>query len=346
MATIGAPVSTEKVREALSETGNDIGRLCSSGKINMWAKCKPVQVATPKALTEEQRAAVFYGLDAQPVELQYPSGNNNASIFKNALDGAYGWSYSKPTGGAQSPYRLGDFKGYNHACSCPFWLEAVENGKTKAQVLVGCSKASELPANNLTADIIRVIAGLESPQAAGYGLLYRKNGTVVMRDAIDDAGNPLYPLVDTDGNPAHYTIDISDSIGTYEVAAYIINTQQSQYYLMPVPVVTCEVKAPESDVIIYFAESTGAYKIILFYTVEASDSALANGGVPAGTAYIRVYKNSSDKTPETIAVDIPALTSSKKSYNDSFNMDESVGTYHHATFSYKGVMVEITLRIV
>lgn len=296
MAIIDAPVSTEKVKLVLSENSNDVGTLCSSGKINMWAKYKPVRVATPKALTEEQRAAASYGLDAQPVELQYPSGNNNASIFENALSGTYGWSYAKPTGGAQSPYRLGDFKGYNHACSCPFYLESVENGNLKAQVLVGCSKPSELPANNLTADVIRAIAGLESPQAAGYGLLYRKNGTVTMMEAIDDAGNPLYPLVDTDGNPAHYAIDISSDDGTYEVVAYIINTQQNLYYMMPASVVTCEVKETKKVDLVVLTVDKAASKLEITVAIRGNFEYLQTHTIPATEIGVSIYKKKGDKT--------------------------------------------------
>lgn len=330
MATIGVPVSTEKVREALSETGNDIGRLCSSGKINMWAKYKPVQAATPKALTEEQRAAVSYGLDAQPVELQYPSGANNASIFENALNGAYGWSYAKPTGGAQSPYRLGDFKGYNHACSCPFYLQAVENGNLKAQVLVGCSKASELPANNLTADIIRAIAGLESPQAAGYGLLYRKNGTVTMMEAIDDAGNPLYPLVDTDGNPAHYTIDISDSVGTYEVAAYIINTQQSRYYVVPVPVMTCKVvKVTKIDMIV-LTVATDVTKLKIHVAIAGNRDYLQTHTIPATEMAVSIYKNKGDTNPETEWITTQEMSASNRYSDTDISLDANRNDYSYA----------------
>lgn len=335
MTIITSPVSITKVRQVLSEASNDVGTLCSSNRINMWAKYKPVRVATPKALTEEERHSASYGITAQSVALEYPSGANNTVIFNQARVGAYGWSYDKPTGGAQSPYRLGDFKGYNHACSCPFYLESVENGNLKAQVLVGCSKASELPANNLTADIIRAIAGLESPQAAGYGLLHRKNGTVTMMEAIDDAGNPLYPLVDTDGNPAHYTIDISSDDGTYEVAAYIINTQQELYYLMPAPIVSCIVKGVKKIDSVTLQVSQISSKLSIRVTVRGNADYLSLHGIPATVFTLRICKNKGDDSDTIIeSVESTAMSSSRSSFIKIVTVDASAGDYHYATATF------------
>lgn len=97
------------IANVLGEANLNVVSLCTSSKINMWSKYKPVKVATLDMVTDTQRLHAYYGLVAQSVNLQYPSGANNATIFQKAKDGDFGWSYDKPTGGAQAPFRLGDF---------------------------------------------------------------------------------------------------------------------------------------------------------------------------------------------------------------------------------------------
>lgn len=336
MTVITSPVSVTKIRQVLSETSNDVATLCSSSKINMWAKYKPVQVATPKALTEEQRHQVSYGIAVQTVSLAYPNGANNAAIFDNAENGSFGWSYSGPVGGVQSPYRLGDFKGYNHACSSPFYLRAAETGELKAQVVVGSSKASELPDGNITPDIVRIIAGLESPQAAGYGLLYRKDGTTTIMDAVNDAGEPKYPLVDANGDLAHYNIDISSDYGTYKVAAYIVNTQQSLCYMVPVPVVTCIVKATQKISRISM-RALGSGKLIFQIYIFGNPDYLETNTIPKGTTgNIYIYKNKGDAAPEIVQpfeLNIELNSQYDSTYLE-IGTDAYMNDYHYVTVTF------------
>ncbi|GEM_PF-3836346 len=94
---ITAPVSVTDVKSVLGVNSNDIGYLCGNnhGKINMWSKYKPVKVAKIVGLTEADYKASYYGLNIQ-------------------IPGNPVFSYDPPTGGASSPYRLGDFRNYNH----------------------------------------------------------------------------------------------------------------------------------------------------------------------------------------------------------------------------------------
>lgn len=49
---ITAPVSIEDVRTVLGVSSYDLGTLCKSEKINMWAKYKPVRVPMFNELCE------------------------------------------------------------------------------------------------------------------------------------------------------------------------------------------------------------------------------------------------------------------------------------------------------
>lgn len=138
---VGAPVSISDVRHALGVSGTDVGTLCASAKINMWAKYKPVvwpEISTLKYLASDgatwnaSHASPWwkatdgnYGLSYADAKVSVSTG---ASGMITALDslagkvdgGLNGWSYAKPSGGASSPYRLLDFLQYNHNASSPF----------------------------------------------------------------------------------------------------------------------------------------------------------------------------------------------------------------------------------
>ncbi len=89
MAKLGENnISTSLVATTIGETTNDVGALCQSNNINKWSKWKPVRKAQVTPMTAEDMKSVAYGL--------------------------YGDRYDKPQGGASSPFRLGDFRNYNH----------------------------------------------------------------------------------------------------------------------------------------------------------------------------------------------------------------------------------------
>lgn len=109
---ITAPVSFADVNAVLGTSHTDLATLCKDSHINMWAKYKPLHLSYYIGIpTEAMLKAVNYGLSM-------PSGVNAANfvsgIINNTTGGLNGWGYSKPSGGASSPYRLQDFNGYNH----------------------------------------------------------------------------------------------------------------------------------------------------------------------------------------------------------------------------------------
>lgn len=102
------PLSVTDVKQVLGVASNDVGYLCGNGhgKINMYAKYKPVVYASNKGLSEEERASARYGMHVQAVD--------TSDIGTDCK-----WYYEAPTGGASAPYRLGDFVGYDHDCETP-----------------------------------------------------------------------------------------------------------------------------------------------------------------------------------------------------------------------------------
>lgn len=107
-----APVTTTDLATVLQTSSHDVGTLCSHANINKWAKYKPVRYATTTKLTEVQLKSTNYGLTAwsmssiiNNVNKTFSSSTSNSTIWGTPGE----WSYSKPTGGSSSPYRMGDF---------------------------------------------------------------------------------------------------------------------------------------------------------------------------------------------------------------------------------------------
>lgn len=119
---IAAPVSMPAdVAAILNIPGTDLASVCTSQNINMWAKYKPVKYAEIGILTDAQRAYANYGIINIPSWGLVQHGTvvammnfwlQSYKIEDNAPDCGLVtdyWGYQRPTGGAQSPYRLTDF---------------------------------------------------------------------------------------------------------------------------------------------------------------------------------------------------------------------------------------------
>lgn len=103
---ITAPVSIEDVRTVLGVSSYDLGTLCKSEKINMWAKYKPVRYNKMAEITENERAATNYGL-------QFGIVYTGEGLVNEAKKTNSGWAYLPPRGGSYNePYRLSDFDKY------------------------------------------------------------------------------------------------------------------------------------------------------------------------------------------------------------------------------------------
>lgn len=108
---ITAPVTTTDVGSTIGSSSRNVGVLCTSSQINKWSKHKPVNYPKTTGLVES--------------EWKGTTADNGKGIFYGLQIGATATSWStlhtsnyayvgRPTGGSTSPYRLGDFRGYDH----------------------------------------------------------------------------------------------------------------------------------------------------------------------------------------------------------------------------------------
>lgn len=143
---ISAPVSIEDVKRALGESSNDLATLCKSENINIWSKYKPINCKgefkeypiredSDEIVTSsysKYTCVVRCGMNI-PMDTYKNLRNNYGgegfaikacnNLYKDNIYGRNGGISADtttmvsgkhfPKGGANSPYRLGDFRNYN-----------------------------------------------------------------------------------------------------------------------------------------------------------------------------------------------------------------------------------------
>lgn len=105
MAVLGTTnISTTLVRNTLGEDNNDVGLLCTSNNINIWAKYKPHSLTVPSGVEND--------------------GQKDHGLYRRSDTKAI--TYARPAGGASDPYRIGDFRQYNHSANPPIRFNFTE----------------------------------------------------------------------------------------------------------------------------------------------------------------------------------------------------------------------------
>lgn len=143
---IAAPVSIYDIQQALANSQNDLGRLITTGNINMWAKYKPVVrrnlLNTLPQLNANNTWKTSADIEAggHQNESWWKADDTNHGItvpFQNPawtpagfvtalnnlaalIDGEKnGWTYTPPSGTINAPFRQIDFNQYNHKAPNP-----------------------------------------------------------------------------------------------------------------------------------------------------------------------------------------------------------------------------------
>ena len=129
MALPNSNISITMVKSALGVSTNNLSELCKSPKINDCSRYKPIDYNI-LSLTETLRNS----------ETGYQMADESTSwgTVKRA-------DYVKPKGGASSPFRLGDFRGYNH--SALHYKPAIQNitftgAPAEANIFIGTDEST------------------------------------------------------------------------------------------------------------------------------------------------------------------------------------------------------------
>lgn len=102
---ITAPVSIDDVKSVLGYGSNDLASLCTYEGINMWAKYKPVD--SDNAFLDINTGWKGKRNDCN---INYPKATSIYDIKGYYSQADNGFTHRT----ASAPYRLGDFRGYNH----------------------------------------------------------------------------------------------------------------------------------------------------------------------------------------------------------------------------------------
>jgi len=139
-------ISIRLVKETLPDMSNDVKGLCTSGNINKWAKYRPFHW-TKSGSEDTTFLDLLVNNNWQGPTISYQAENGYGyyltgkwcgfkpyilflnskedfdylkTVYTNTGEKLNGWTFLKPTGGAASPYRLGDFRNYEHGARCVF----------------------------------------------------------------------------------------------------------------------------------------------------------------------------------------------------------------------------------
>ena len=109
--------------------GRGVGLLCSSPKVNKWAKNKPIEAVSNQygVQTDDQRKQAAFGFYwwNRTREADAPWATSATDLLNKAIANGSEWKYKQPT----SVMRLGDFDGYNHGATNPFDYSHEMSGK-------------------------------------------------------------------------------------------------------------------------------------------------------------------------------------------------------------------------
>ena len=208
MALGTTSITTTLVGQTIGVASRDVGTLCSSSLINKWSKYKPVIYPTiaTAGITNWWKA-----VDGN-CGLSIPEYSNIDSLVTSITNGVT-WNYNKPTGGASSPYRLGDFRGYAHDADIPFGAFYVPTTayNNSANSVVGAAVEILISLGEIDSLAITDIAKIKDWYLGCY--------------MIKSSGDALYPRYITTVKP------VSDGTSSVEIPIY--GLPAGTYYVYP-----------------------------------------------------------------------------------------------------------------
>ncbi len=236
---ITAPVSFGDVNAVLGTSHTTLSALCADPNINKFARYKSLAYPKLGLLTNAERQSVGHGITIPDV---VESSTLNGDAIADAA--ANDWVYTRPTGGAQQPYRLHDFAntdggtdGYYHNAVPPIQMNYPKNGWTFTRgsvaksITIYCDLDPDDSAINLQANDF-VSAGLnlnEWKLVAFVDSIYFTQKIFVCDDTILSDG-------EISGNSIR--IDIPSGSGSYVADVYVCMyrmTDVNRYEYLPLP---------------------------------------------------------------------------------------------------------------
>lgn len=307
-------ITTSMVAQALGVGSHSVRELCTSNQINLFAKYKPVP------LYSNTTTGINDWWKNGNCGISYPTYSTIADL-KAAYNSTILWSHNHPTGGSSSPYRLGDFRGYNHQAQ--FQINAWEVPSTvySGAETISCSIGMRQQATDeLTiADICGDYyfgALLQSPS----GYMYLITSATKIKELTDVNQSFLIPLQTGNSN---YTI--------YPVICTVGNISSSDQY---------EIVNRGGSLIPIHGLQSKSVTVIIPYYINANASWNGNGQIDYSFTLVNNYPY--PVTFSNVRVDL-ALDDNTNPYfqqdvtvgaNTIFTHSASIYRNHNAGFNY------------
>lgn len=109
-------ISIMDVRNAVGYPSTDLGTLCSCPNVNIWSRFKPVR----HDFTFSRPSDWYKDMDGT-FGITVKTHASLDSLMADILAGTEQYTHFGPIGGASSPYRLGDFAGYDTEAEPPLF---------------------------------------------------------------------------------------------------------------------------------------------------------------------------------------------------------------------------------
>ena len=285
---ITAPVSIDDVKSVLGETSNDLATLCKSSNINMWAKYKPTSYGAPFP-------SDWYRSEDGNFGITFP----NINAIKNLIsaytaDKKNGYSYKKPSGGSNSPYRLGDFRGYNKNAYPPvngFYLSSnlgMQGGIVTVNSRGTISATISTTDDETNDDTILKLSDITAFNNTYFGIvIVNPNSGAIIRWSISDAKI-------SEKQPESFLVTIKGSLNTYgmfKVYPFLAKENVDIYSISqmfyPVPYVSPQ------NIRIISDESAILVEFICWY--KGGGAAVASNKIDRTIAYVKIVSNETTK---------------------------------------------------
>lgn len=232
-------VKAEDIRDTLNANGGSVSNdlltfFSTSAKVNKWARYKPEDYEKDFDLTDDERFTNHYGLSMTGYASLF-GNHQKVSVTDGKIDisedttgflyklckGTLGqFDYILPKGGEDSPYRLGDFRGYNPNAVNP--LPQVTSGtyKYSSNGLIDVHMNIATPSiNGLTMELLAYNANTRLEDLF-YGMIIYTDGltdVIFGTQTAEQKSNGRYVLTLTDSQYA----SITSKRGEYKAKAFI-----------------------------------------------------------------------------------------------------------------------------
>lgn len=273
-------ISTIMVRNAIGYPSTDLGTLCRAGEpyINKWSKCKPVT-----GRFENNRPSDWYLSSQYNCGINYLTHTTIAKLIESINNGVNQHPYTMPSGGVNSPFRLGDFAGYDTESIPPLTAGNAEGTyyKNHATFGVTCLIRMSDPDELLISDIFGTevlnwyyAAALQ--KATDSSIMWMSLSKTISNDGL---GMISIPLANLTGSTTYYLYQF---LSTYSKPSFTSGEQVGRFVAIP---------GKQKQVI--RIETADIYVSLI--NLKRSDAGLVTGS-------IRIENSSGSKTYRNVSV--------------------------------------------